>query len=238
MKIVAWSGPRNLSTAMMYAFGNRADFEVLDEPFYAAYLAATGLDHPMRAEILASQTTDAAEVARLCAAAPGPTRGHSYQKHMAHHMVPGFPMGWSDGAVHLHLIRHPARVIASYGAKRGEITEADIGFAAQAALYDRVGGLVIDTADLRDDPRGMLGRFCAEVGLPWSDAMLAWPEGGHAADGVWASHWYNAVHRSTGFAGPEGPLPVVDRDDLLAAALPFYRALKSRALPPSDQSAS
>lgn len=230
MKIVAWSGPRNLSTAMMYAFGNRPDFEVMDEPFYAAYLAATGIDHPMRVEILASQPTDPAEVARRCAASSTPPRAHSYQKHMAHHMVPGMPLGWSDGAVHLHLIRHPARVIASYGAKRSEITEADIGFAAQAALYDRVGGLVIDTADLRRDPRATLGRLCAEAGLDWSDAMLAWPAGGHASDGVWAAHWYEAVHRSTGFAGPEGPLPTVDRDDLLAAALPFYRAMSSRAL--------
>ena len=235
MRLLSWSGPRNLSTAMMYAFGNRPDFEVMDEPFYAAYLAATGLDHPMRDAVLASQPTDPAEVARLCVAAP---RVHSYQKHMAHHMLPGFPMGWADGAVHLHLIRHPARVIASYGEKREEIAEDDIGFAAQAALYDRVGGLVIDTADLRDDPKGMLGKLCAEVGLPWSDAMLSWPAGGHRADGVWAAHWYNAVHRSTGFAGPEGTLPEVARRDLLAQALPFYDALKSRALRPSDQSAS
>ncbi len=235
MKIVAWSGPRNLSTAMMYSFGNRPDTEVMDEPFYAAYLAATGLDHPMRDAILASQPTDPAEVARLCAATP---HAHGYQKHMAHHMLPGFPMAWSDDAIHLHLIRHPARVIASYGEKRGDITEADIGFAAQATLYDRVGGIVIDTADLRNGPRAMLGRFCAEVGLAWDDAMLAWPAGDHASDGVWAAHWYGAVHRSTGFAGPEGPLPDVARDDLLNAALPFYRAMKARALRPSDQSAS
>ncbi|WGH77419.1 sulfotransferase-like domain-containing protein [Jannaschia ovalis] len=227
MRIIAWSGPRNLSTAMMYAFGNRPDFEVMDEPFYAAYLAATGLDHPMRDAILASQPSDPATVAATCAAEP---KIHSYQKHMAHHMVAGMPLSWAESAVHLHLIRHPARVIASYGAKRDTITEADIAFAAQATLYDRFGGIVIDTADLRDNPREMLQKFCVEIGLSWSDAMLSWPAGGHPSDGVWASHWYGAVHRSTGFAGPEGPLPRPDRPDLLRAALPFYDALRDRRL--------
>ncbi|CTQ32498.1 hypothetical protein [Jannaschia rubra] len=229
MRLIAWSGPRNLSTAMMYAFGSRPDFEVLDEPFYAAFLKASGADHPMRDAVLADQPTDPEEVAAICAAPP---KVHSYQKHMAHHMLPGFPMGWAEGAVHLHLIRHPARVIASYGAKRAEATEADIGFAAQAALYDRIGGLVLDTGDLRADPPRMLARLCAEAGVAYDPAMLRWPAGGHAADGVWAAHWYGAVHRSTGFAGPEGPLPEVDRPDLLAAAMPFYRAMRSRALQP------
>ncbi|UWQ18478.1 sulfotransferase [Jannaschia sp. M317] len=227
MKILAWSGPRNLSTAMMYSFGNRPDTEVMDEPFYAAYLAATGLDHPMRDRILASQPTDPAEVAEICARPPAQ---HSYQKHMAHHMAAGMPLDWTEGAVHLHLIRHPARVIASYGVKRDEITEDDIAFAAQAALYDRLGGLVLDTADLRAAPEAMLRRLCAELGLPWDAAMLRWPAGGHAADGVWAAHWYGAVHQSTGFAGVEGPLPHGTRDDLLRAALPYYDGLKARSL--------
>ncbi len=229
MRIVAWSGPRNLSTAMMYAFAARPDFEVMDEPFYAAYLVATGLDHPMRDAILANQPTDPADVARACARPP---KIHSYQKHMAHHVVAGVPLDWAEGATHLHLVRHPARVIASYGAKRDEITEADIAFAAQATLYDRLGGLVLDTGDLRADPAGMLARLCSQMGLPFDPAMLSWREGGHPADGIWAAHWYGAVHRSTGFAGPEGPLPAVGRDDLLRAAMPFYAALHARRVKP------
>lgn len=147
-------------------------------------------------------------------------------------MLPHFPLGWADGAAQVHLIRHPARVIASYGAKRGDATEADLGFGAQAALHDRLGGLIVDSDDLRADPRAVLGRLCAELGLPWSEAMLSWPAGGHAADGAWAPHWYDAAHRSTGFAPPEGPPPETDRPDLLRAALPFYQAMASRALRP------
>lgn len=227
MRIAAWSGPRNLSTAMMYAFGNRPDCAVMDEPFYAAFLAATGLPHPMRDAVLAAQPTDPEEVASLCSRDGTP---HVYQKHMAHHMAAGMPLGWAEGAVHLHLIRHPARVIASYGRKHDALTEEAIAFAAQATLYDRLGGIVLDTSDLRHNPRAMLGKLCAEIGLPFSDAMLSWPPGGHPSDGVWAAHWYDAAHRSTGFAGPEGPLPEVARDDLLRAALPFYEAMKARAL--------
>ena len=227
MRIAAWSGPRNLSTAMMYAFAARGDCAVMDEPFYAAFLAATGLDHPMRDAVLAAQPTDPDAVARLCAAEGRP---HVYQKHMAHHMA-GMPLGWAEGAVHVHLIRHPARVIASYGAKHDGLSEAAIGFAAQAALYDRLGGVVVDTTRLRRDPRGVLARLCAEIGLPFTEAMLSWPAGGHPSDGVWAPHWYDAVHRSTGFAGPEGPLPAVE-GPLLRAALPFYEAMHDRALEP------
>ena len=229
MRIIGWSGPRNLSTAMMYSFAARPDCAVMDEPFYAAYLARTGLDHPMRDSVLASQPTDPARVADLCARGGAP---HVYQKHMAHHMVAGLPLDWAEGAVHVHLIRHPARVIASYGAKRGAATERDIGFAAQATIFDRLGGVVVDTSDLRADPGGMLRALCAAIGLPFDPAMLSWPAGGHPADGVWAPHWYGAIHRSTGFAGPEGPLPDVADVALLDAAMPFYDALHARRLRP------
>ena len=228
MRLAVWSGPRNLSTAMMYAFGNRADFDAVDEPFYAAFLARTGLDHPMRDAVLAAQPTDPEAVAASLARDGAP---HVYLKHMAHHME-GMPLGWAEGCVHVHLIRHPARVIASYAAKREAPTEADLGFAAQAALYDRLGGVVVDTEVLRRDPEAMLRALCAAVGLPWDAAMLRWPAGPKPFDGAWAAHWYGAVHRSTGFAGPEGPLPEGVDAALLRAALPFHRAMASRALRP------
>ena len=225
MKIAVWSGPRNLSTAMMYAFGNRRDFTAMDEPFYAAYLAASGLDHPMRNEILDAQPTDPKRVALACADAGD--KPHKYMKHMPHHMLDGFPLDWAQDSVNVHLIRHPARVIASYAAKRENPTLEDIGYPQQSALYDRIGGIVVDSHDIRQDPEKALKKLCDQIKLPFDSAMLHWPAGPRPFDGVWASHWYNAVHQSTGFAGAEGPLPELKgaAADLLDAALPHYEKL-------------
>lgn len=229
MKIAMWSGPRNLSTAMMYSFGNRPDFEAVDEPFYAAYLKASGITHPMQAQIMAAQDADPAKVAAACAAEPAQ---HRYMKHMAHHMLDGMPLGWAKTCINIHLIRHPARVIASYAAKRESPTLQDIGYAQQTALYDKIGGLIIDSHDIRDNPKAALRTLCDAIDLPFSDSMLHWPAGPKPFDGVWASHWYGAVHRSTGFAGPEGGLPELEGEatDLYERALPHYEMLKAQKL--------
>ncbi|WP_164661483.1 HAD family hydrolase [Tropicibacter sp. Alg240-R139] len=234
MRIAMWSGPRNLSTAMMYSFGARTDCAVVDEPFYAAYLRMTGLGHPMREEIMASQSQDPAEVAdALIGPKPG-ARPFWYQKHMTQHMISDVPRDWMREVRNVFLIRHPARVIASYAAKRENPTLDDIGFWQQAELFDEVHGwggdpVVIDSHDIRDNPAGMLERLCDVIGVPFSPNMLNWPQGGHPQDGVWASHWYGAVWRSTGFAGPEGELPDVPEhlQPVLAAALPFYEKMKA-----------
>lgn len=225
MKIAMWSGPRNLSTAMMYSFGARSDFTVMDEPFYAAYLATSGADHPMRQEILAAHETDPARVAQLCTA-EGPSP-HLYMKHMPHHMLDGFPLDWARDCVNVHLIRHPARVIASYAAKRAALTLEDIGFAQQLCLYEMLGGIVIDSTDIRAAPERMLRLLCDTIGLTFDPAMLHWPAGSRREDGVWAKHWYGAVHQSTGFAGAEGDLPCLETDlrQLERAAMPHYGQL-------------
>ncbi|MEO0761326.1 MAG: HAD family hydrolase [Pseudomonadota bacterium] len=240
MNIACWSGPRNLSTAMMYAFAQRSDCMVVDEPFYAAYLAATGLDHPMRAEILAAGETDADAVAARCAAPPEGRR-HVYQKHMTHHMIAGIGRGWFGAVTHVFLIRHPARVLASYERKRENPVLADIGFVQQAGIFDAVTAaghlpVVIDSADVRAAPEAMLRALCAAIGLGFDPAMLSWPAGGHPDDGIWAAHWYGAVHASTGFAGPEGPLPVLSPglEAVCAAAMPHYARLKAHALAPAE----
>lgn len=225
MKIAMWSGPRNLSTAMLYSFGNRPDCAVWDEPFYAPYLAETGIDHPMRDTVLAAHDRNATAVARRIAGPVPDGADHWYMKHMTFHMVEGFPLDWAQDCVNIHLIRHPARVIASYAEKRAEMTMDDIGFRQQVALFERLPGPVLDSADIRQDPRGVLQRLCAQIGLPWSEAMLSWPAGPKPWDGAWAPHWYNAVHKSTGFAGAEGPLPQID-SPLLAEAMDHYTYLK------------
>lgn len=225
-RIAMWSGPRNLSTALMRSFSSRADCHVSDEPFYAAYLALTGLDHPMRAEIIADGEVDAGAVAaHLVGPVPG-GRAIWYQKHMTHHMVDGVPRAWAAGVTNVFLIRHPARVLASYEAKRENPVLADLGIVQQGTLYDALGGVVVDADDLLRDPPAMLARLCAAIGVGWDPAMLSWPAGPHPADGVWGAHWYGRIWESTGFsAGAVGPVPTSERPELLAPALEVYTRL-------------
>lgn len=228
MRIAMWSGPRNLSTAMMYAFGNRPDFAAWDEPFYASYLAQSGIDHPMRDAVLAAHETDPQKVAARCTGPIPDNKPHFYMKHMPFHMLGGFPLNWADHCVNIHLIRHPARVVASYVAKRENPVLDDIGFRQQVEILERHPGPVIDSADIRRDPLSMLQILCAEIGLPFDPAMMSWRAGSRSYDGVWAAHWYGAVHKSTGFAGAEGPLPALTEDaaELVAEALPYYAELE------------
>jgi hypothetical protein len=238
MRIAMWSGPRNLSTALMYAFAARGDCAVWDEPFYAAYLQATGIDHPMRGEIIAAGETDPMKVAAVCAGEVPDGLNLFYQKHMTLHMIPGFPRDFMRACENVFLIRHPARVVASYARKREGPMLEDIGFVQQAELFDEVADwlgrapLVVDSADIRAEPRETLKKLCGALGVPFTDKMLSWPAGGHPDDGVWASHWYGAVHRSTGFAEPEGALPELSGEyaSLVDSALPYYEKLHAYCL--------
>ena len=233
MRIAMWSGPRNLSTAMMYSFAARGDCAVWDEPFYAAYLKTTGIDHPMKEEVISAGLSDAAEVAKACLGAVPGGKPLYYQKHMTLHMIPAFDRGFMRGLTNVFLIRHPARVIASYAKKREAPVLADIGFVQQAELFDEVAGwmgrapVVVDSADIRARPRETLEKLCAALGIPFAEGMLRWPVGPKPYDGAWAPHWYNAVHASTGFDEPEGPLPDLPGDyaRLADRALPYYERL-------------
>ena len=240
MRLAMWSGPRNLSTAMMYSFAARGDCAVWDEPFYAPYLAVSGADHPMAERIRAVHESDPDAVAARCAAGAPDGSAVFYQKHMTHHMLPSFDLRWMAGARHVFLIRHPARVIASYHRKRENPVASDIGVTAQLRLYQeaqtRTGErpVVIDSADVRAAPEQMLRALCEAIGLSFTPSMLHWQAGGHRSDGVWAAHWYNAVHASTGFDTAEGPLPDLPGTlrPTLEAALPAYERLRALALRP------
>lgn len=235
LRIAMWSGPRSISTAMMRAFENRDDTEVSDEPFYAAYLAATGLDHPMRADVLASQPTEWHEVARALAGAPPGGHRVWYQKHMCHHMIDGFGLDWSDHCRNVFLIRSPEEVLASYIAKRQTVTLEDIGVVRQAEIFDRVASRtgksppVIDAAMILAAPRLALTALCKALDLAFSERMLAWPAGRRASDGIWAPAWYDGVERSRGFAPPSSPATPKALPDHLRrvadAARPFYDRL-------------
>jgi Sulfotransferase domain len=238
MRIAMWSGPRNLSTAMMYAFAARGDCVVWDEPFYAAYLAATGIIHPMNAEVIAAGEPDPALVAKTCLGPIPAAQRLFYQKHMTLHMIPAFDRSFLHGLTNVFLIRHPARVVASYAKKREAPTLMDIGFVQQAELFDQVAQalgqapLVIDSADIRANPRGALTALCAALNIPFTETMLHWPAGPKPFDGVWAPHWYNAVHGSTGFEDPEGDLPDLPAAfaALVEQALPHYTRLATHKL--------
>ncbi len=237
-KIAMWSGPRNLSTALMYSFAARGDCAVVDEPFYGAYLKATGIDHPMKAAVIAAQSNDPMVVAAECAGPIPQSQSLFYQKHMTLHMIPAFGRGFMKSLTNVFLIRHPARVVASYAKKREAPTLHDIGFVQQAELFDEVSQflgqvpLVIDSADIRGDPRAALTKLCTALGIRFTEAMLHWPAGPKPYDGVWAPHWYNAVHQSTGFEDPEGALPILSPEfqRLSDQALPCYQRLAGHKL--------
>jgi hypothetical protein len=235
-----WSGPRNISTAMMRAFENRDDTEVSDEPFYAAFLARTGAQHPMFEEVIASQPNDWREVAD---AMTGPAPGGSpvwYQKQMCHHMLPEFGLDWMDSCTNAFLIRPPEQVLASYLAKRTVVTLDDIGVVRQNEIFDRVADRtgrappVIEGSDVLADPRTALSALCDALGIPFSEKMLSWPAGRRASDGVWAPAWYDAVERSTGFNPPARPATFDDLPDTLKpvaeAAQPYYERMAQHKL--------
>jgi Sulfotransferase domain len=239
IRIAMWSGPRNISTAMMRSFEARGDTAVSDEPFYAAYLERTAIDHPMREEVIASQPRDWHEVAAMLV---GPVPGAKpiwYQKHMTLHMLPEFGRGWMAQVRNAFLIREPTAVLASYILKRESATLADIGFVQQRALFeaeaDRLGRAppVADAADILADPAQALRRLCEALAIPFTTAMLHWPAGRRATDGVWAPAWYQAVEMSTGFEAPRCKtaieLPARLRK-LAEQAQPHYDALARHRL--------
>ena len=218
VRIAMWSGPRNLSTAMMRSFSSRPDTFVSDEPFYGAYLKETGDPQPMMDEVIASMDCDWHSVARRL---EGPAPDGSaiwYQKHMPHHMEGPVDITDLVGMRHAFLIRDPVRVAASYAGKRTAIRAEHLGVTRQRAYFERIAERdgaappVIDSADILADPATMLAKLCAALGIAWDTAMLAWERGPHREDGVWGAHWYDQVNASTGFGAPPGPLPELTGD--------------------------
>lgn len=206
LRIAMWSGPRNISTALMRSWENRPDCSVVDEPFYAAYLSATGLDHPCRDSIIAAQNSDYQQVIEQL------TRGKvstelQYQKHMTHHIPDDMNMAWCQDLRHCFLIRDPAQVIASYLQKMPSVDEQAIGIRRQAELFEQISLAtgtppeVIDSNDVLKNPGKILGELCDRLQIDFPEqAMLSWPPGKRCSDGVWADHWYHNVEHSSGFA--------------------------------------
>jgi len=206
-----WSGPRNISTAMMRSWENRPDTLVIDEPFYAHYLNETGIDHPGRAEVIASQSTDWREVARQISKAPIEAEIY-FQKHMTLHMLPEMDLSWAKPLRHCFLIRDPLFVVNSYVNQRPHINSDDIGFKRQLSLYQELRELtgqpipILDAKDVLSQPRPMMEDLCARLEIPFLEEMLHWPAGPRESDGCWAKQWYHAVEASTSFAPFKAPV--------------------------------
>ena len=240
IRIAMWSGPRNISTALMRAFEARGDCHVVDEPLYAAYLHRTGKEHPGREAILASQPTDPEEALDALA---HPTHGKDlqFEKHMAQHWQPDWPFAKLEGARHAFLIRDPALVVASYTRVREQPEPEDLGTLQQAELVDaasRAGQtpVVIDGDEIRADPAAMLRKLCKALSIPYVDRMLGWAPGPRPTDGAWAPYWYDRVEASTGFSPPDRDRPPCPPElaDIAAILRPHYRRLASLRIRPTS----
>lgn len=233
-----WSGPRNISTAMMRSFGNRSDCRGIDEPFYAYYLTETGLQHPMRDAVIASQSSSWQEVVSELNGSPVPRTELLYIKHMTHHILPEIDVENFLSHENCFLIRDPRLVIASYAAKWDRISTDDIGIKRQLEIFESLHKLsgkvpiVIEAEDILKDPQHVLPKLCRLLDIPWQPQMLNWPAGRREEDGVWAQHWYASVDASTGFA-PYLAKDVdltADQEMLLAAQMPYYEELKAHKI--------
>ena len=240
IRIAMWSGPRNISTAMMRAWGNRGDTAVWDEPLYAFYLHRTGIDHPGAAEVIAAGDTD---WRRVVAAVTGPVPDGMpiyFQKHMTHHMLDEIDRGWLTQMHNCFLIRDPREVIASYARTRPEVTLGDVGVLQQAEIFKHahasagVAPLVLDSRDVLEEPRAMLTALCAALDVSFNERMLSWPAGPRSSDGVWARYWYDAVQASSGFSAYVSKAHTLPRalEPLAEQCEPHYRRLYAQRLCP------
>jgi hypothetical protein len=204
-RIAMWSGPRNISTAMMRAFGSRPDTAVSDEPLYSHYLKVTGIPHPGRDDVLALHESDWRRVTATLAGPVPEGRAIWYQKHMAHHLLPMIGRDWLDALTHAFLIREPDEMLASLVKTYPQAGLADTGLLQQCEIFDRVADRfgrappVVLASDVLKDPHRMLTKLCAALVIPFLPQMLSWKPGRRATDGAWAPHWYAVVEASTGF---------------------------------------
>jgi len=239
LRIAMWSGPRNISTAMMRAWENRGDCAVSDEPLYAHYLAHTGSDHPGRDEVIADGDTDWRRVTNAMIGSVPDGKPIWYQKQMTHHLLPHVDHGWIHGLTNVFLIRDPAAVVASYVKTRASVTPEDIGVSQQLQLFDEladragVAPPVIDAEEFLASPEAHLRALCDLLGIAFTSRMLAWPAGPRASDGVWAPYWYAAVLKSTGFEAPP-PRNALDADcaRVADACRPAYESMQRYRLRP------
>ena len=242
LRIHMWSGPRNISTATMYAFRQRSDTLVVDEPLYASYLAATDAEHPVAAEVIASQERDPQKVIAQQFRGPA-AKPVVFFKQMTHHLLDLDRSFLREGR-HFLLIRDPRSMLPSLGRVLSAPQLEDTGLALHLELYQTLLDMgqapaVVDSRLLQNHPEAVLRLLCRHLAIPFEPAMLSWPAGSKPEDGVWAPHWYAAAHQTTGFnpwVAPAEPFPD-HLNDLLQECLPYYTALRQVALEPQENPA-
>lgn len=241
-RLAMWSGPRNISTAMMRSFGNRPDAVVCDEPLYAHYLRETGYAHPAADLIIEHHEADWQRVADWLTGPLPEGKTLFYQKHMTQHMLPHIGRDWLDQLDHAFLIRDPLRVILSYNEIIGDASLEAIGLPQQVEIFERViektGAIppVVDSQDIQAAPESVLRQLCEKIEIEFTDKMLNWPPGPRATDGVWGPHWYEKTYGSTWFR-PVKPRPRPDHvppplAELAERAEPYYRKLWEHRITP------
>ncbi len=233
-RIAMWSGPRNISTAMMYSFDNRQDCHVTDEPLYASFLSETKTPHPVARKVIETYENDEKKViSELNGPIPG---GKSiwYQKHMCHHVIDWSDLTWMDGFHNCFLIRDPREVLLSLRKITNAINLEATGLPQQIRIFEYVNAIsnsnpiVIDSKSVLEDPRSVLSSLCRLLGIDFSEKMLSWDPGPRKCDGVWAKYWYESVWNSSGFESYSPPEGELDRETelVLDEAIPLYEKLK------------
>jgi hypothetical protein len=237
VRVAMWSGPRNLSTAMMRSWGNRPDTFVCDEPLYAHYLHVTGRRHPGADEVITAGETDVRKVIDWLLNPVPQGRRVFYQKHMAHHLLPDVPRDWLHQVTNCFLIREPREVLTSLVKHVPDATLPDTGYPQQAEIFELVRRSrgttppVVDARDVLNDPRRVLGRLCEALNLEFTDTMLAWPPGPRETDGVWAKYWYKEVETTTSFRPykpKDEPVPEHMREMLRTCEQHYERLYRHR----------
>ena len=242
MRVAMWSGPRNISTAMMRSWENRLDTSVIDEPFYAYYLNRSQVSHPGFDEIVNSQSIHYKDVAEAMSGGDCSTP-LQYQKHMTHHLFKDDDLEWTANLKHAFLIRDPAEIVSSYTAVRGTCELQDIGIEQQLFLYKKISKItgqdipIIDSNDVLREPKALMSRLCDKLDVPFSGDMLKWPAGKRTSDGIWAPYWYESVEASTGFKAHQKPALVLDMEQhsVVTEAMPYFHELYAQRLIPSTE---
>jgi hypothetical protein len=237
LRLNCWSGPRNVSTALMYSFRQRADTTVVDEPLYGHYLRVTGRGHPGADDIMAAVETSGDRVVAetILGAYDTPV---VFFKQMAHHLV-NLDLAFLGQCRNMLLVRDPREMLPSLAVQLPDANLNDTGLAWQVELAESIVDagdtpIVLDSRVLLTDPEAALTELCSRLGLAFDPAVLSWPAGPIREDGVWARYWYENVHKSTGFAPYEPQrrdLPS-ELQPVLDAAIPLYDTLMTWAIPP------